>query len=260
MSPSPCSARLAGRVAIVTGGGAGLGRAAVLRLASEGARVLLTGRTQAAIDETVALVQAAGGEARAFRADAANSADVQATVEEALRTWGRLDILFNNAGGLGQGRPLCDIDEAVFDEVLATHTKGAWLGMKHAIPAMIQGGGGSIINMSSSVALVGTANGADYGAAMCGVLALTRCATADYGRFGIRVNAICPAANDSPMARAYQARFAPGEWEDRVRRNYPRGKIGDASEVAALVAFLASDDAANLYGTTIPIDGGLTCI
>jgi NAD(P)-dependent dehydrogenase (short-subunit alcohol dehydrogenase family) len=250
--------RFDGATVLVTGAASGIGHETAVRFALEGADVLITGRSIDRLDSAIASAADRGTRLRCLVADVKDEAQVAAAVAEAARPAGRLDVLFNNAGGGGQGKPLAEIDAESFDEVMATHARGIWLGMKHAIPVMIRGGGGAIVNMSSMAGLVGVPVNAEYTAAMWAVIGLTKAATMDYGGQGIRVNAVCPGAHETEMVEATRARFPGTEWNERVRRVYPRGRIGDPSEVAETVLFLASPAASNVYGIALPVDGGFT--
>jgi NAD(P)-dependent dehydrogenase (short-subunit alcohol dehydrogenase family) len=243
--------RLAGKVALVTGAASGIGRASAMRLAAEGARVVVADVDEKAGEE-VAL--ATGG---AFvRCDVTREDDIKAAVAEAQRRWGRLDVAHNNAGWEGPLGKLVDVSADDFDRVIAINLKGVFLGMKHEIPAMIAAGGGSIVNTASVAGLVANQGAIAYSAAKHGVVGLTRTAAAEYARKNVRVNAVCPGWTDTPMSRRV------GAENQKVMDGYvarvPAGRLGKPEEVAALVAFLASDEAAYLTGAALPVDGGWT--
>lgn len=243
--------RLQGKVALVTGAGSGIGRASALRLASEGARVVAADIDLKAAEATA---HEAGGSA--FRCDVTNEADVKALVAHAVRTYGALHIAHNNAGIEGSLGKTADYPTDEFDRVIAVNLKGVFLCLKHEIPAMIAAGGGSIVNTASVAGLVANQGAPAYAAAKHGVVGLTRTAAAEYARKNVRVNAVCPGWTDTPMSRRVGGENAK-VMEGYVSR-VPAGRLGKPEEIAALVAFLASDDAQYLTGAAIPVDGAWT--
>ena len=194
--------RLEGKVSIITGGGSGMGRVAAQLFAGQGARVVVAEYDEAAGDETVALVRAAGGEATFVRTDVSKEADAKAMVDHAIATYGRLDCLYNNAGVMPEAdHSVTDTDVATWDAVMAVNVRGVFLGCKYAIPAMVAGGGGSIINIASFVAILGCSVPQDaYTASKGAVLSLTRSLAVQFGPNGIRTNAICPGPGRDPAA------------------------------------------------------------
>lgn len=254
--------RLQEKRAIVTGAGMGMGRAAALRLAQEGARVVIVDINEAAGNETVEAIRTAGGAAIFVRADVAQAAQVEAMVAAAEREYGGLDIIFNNAAIqlIGVDTRAHELEEAIWDRIQSVNLKGVWLCMKYAIAAMLKndGRGGSIINNASPTGLVGCAPyDTAYSSAKAGVYGLTRAAAAAYAKEGIRINAIVPGPMDTPLITKItsdpQARAA-------LEQLTPMGRLGKADEIAGLVAFLASDDAAYCTGGIYMADGGLTAV
>ncbi|HEX2173295.1 MAG TPA: SDR family NAD(P)-dependent oxidoreductase [Dehalococcoidia bacterium] len=249
--------RLENKVAIITGSGGGQGRRAAERFAEEGARVVVTDVKREACDEVVAGIAAGGGEAIAVPADVSRSADVKALVEAALDSFGKLDIMYNNAGILLADRdgPVTELDEDAWDLTLSINLKGIYLGCKYAIPAMQRAGGGSIVNTASTAGLVGVGGSHAYMASKGGVIALTRGIAVTYGRHQIRCNAICPGVVETPMVATLteHERAAAAALRWHVLRRF-----GQPDDVVGLALFLASDESGWMTGSIIPIDGGLT--
>lgn len=242
--------RLAGRVALITGGGSGIGLAAVHAFAAEGARVILAGRRTDAGEAAAAEVTAKGGDAQFVRADVSRSADVAGLVEECLGRHGRLDCAFNCAAVGGQGGLCADIDEADFDRVIATNLKGTWLCMRHEIRAMLERGG-TIVNMSSIDGLTSSADAASKH----GVEGLTLTAAVEYGGAGIRVNAVAAGGfATEALARSHGHDLA---WVEAYRSPaVPLGRLGRPAEAARAAVWLCSDDSAYVTGHTLVVDGG----
>lgn len=251
---------MTGAVALVTGASAGIGRAAAMRLAAEGARVVVSDVAEAGGKETAAMIAAAGGDAAFVRADVARGGDVEALVAATVERFGRLDCAVNNAGVLSALRPLAEQDEAEWDRVMDINAKGVFLCLKAQIPRMVQGGGGRIVNVASIAGLVGYPHGGPYVASKHAVVGLTRNAALEYARQGIRVNAICPGGVDTPMLDAAAAAMSGGAKTSHevMDAAHPIGRIGTPEEVAELILWLCSDRCGFLTGAIIPVDGGMT--
>ena len=252
-------ARLQGKVAIVTGAGSsgpgvGTGKAASLLFAQQGARVVLVDRAARYAEETLASILEAGGEASVFEADVTRTDDCRRMVEVTLERYGGLHVLLNNVGILGHGS-VVDVDEDEWDRVLEVNLKSMMLTSKHAIPAMIQGGGGSIINVSSTAGLRASSGstGVPYSASKGGVIALTTSMAVNHGRDNIRVNCIAPGSIYTPMVAGDMSE----ERRDLRRRSAPLGTEGTAWDIAWAAVFLASDESRWISGVTLPVDAGL---
>ena len=252
--------RFESKVVLVTGGTSGLGRDAAVAFAREGAKVVFTGRRAEAAEEVIAAIRRDGGEAIFVRADISRAADVEASVQACVKTYGGLDCAFNNAGIDGTLMvPLADYQKEVWDQVIATNLTGTFLSMKHEIPEMLKRGGGSIVNMSAMAGLrSGRRTGAAYNASKHGIIGLTTTGAVEYAARGIRVNAVCPALIRTPMSEAV---FLKDEaMVQKALQMYPLGRIGQPEEVTSLVLWLASSEAAFVTGAAIPIDGGALLI
>ena len=249
--------RLQDKVVLITGAGSGIGREASLLFAREGAAVVAVDVNAAPAAETVAMVEADGGRASAFTADVVSAEQCAAMVAHAESVFGRLDVLFNNAGVmLSDDDDAENTDEAVWDRTMDVNAKGVFLGCKHGIPALRRAGGGSIINTASFVALMGAATPQiAYTASKGAVVALTRELAVIHAREGIRVNALCP----GPLRTEMLMKFLDTDAK-RQRRlvHIPMGRFGEATEIAKAALFLASDDSSFVTGTELVVDGGIT--
>lgn len=249
--------RLENKVALITGGGGGIGRATALRFAQEGAQVVVVDIDDAAGEATVAAVRGQGGDAVYVHADVAQSGDCAAMVATAETVYGKLNILFNNAGIMhSRDDDAVNTDEAIWDLTMAINLKGVYLGCKYGIPALRRAGGGSIINTASFVALVGAATPQlAYTASKGGVLAMTRELAVVHARENIRVNALCP----GPLRTELLMRFLDTEAKKQRRLvHIPMGRFGEADEMAQAALYLASDESSFVTGTEFVVDGGIT--
>jgi NAD(P)-dependent dehydrogenase (short-subunit alcohol dehydrogenase family) len=249
--------RLANKVALITGAGGGIGGESALLFAAEGAAVVVVDVHEQGALETVERVKSAGGRAAFVRADVSNDADCARMVGEAERAFGRLDVLFNNAGIMDSSDDdESKTSEAVWEKTLAINLKGVFLGCKHGIPALRRAGGGSVINTASFVAFVGAATAQlAYTASKGGVVAMTRELAVIHAREKIRVNALCP----GPLRTELLMKFLDTEAK-RQRRlvHIPLGRFGEAKEIAKAALFLASEDSSYMTGASLMVDGGIT--
>ena len=249
--------RLEGKVALITGGASGMGMVASKLFASEGARVVLTDVNDEAAEATARSISDDGGDAIHVHADVSNEDDAKAMVAKTVDTFGRLDVLYNNAGVmLPEDGSVHTTDEAIWDLTLGVNVKGVAFGCKYGIPAMLQHDGGSIINVASFVAWVGAATSQTaYTSSKGAVLAMTREIAVEYARRGIRCNALCPGPIETPLLMQLLS-----DEEKRQRRlvHIPMGRLGRAEELAKAALFLASDDASFMTGASLIVDGGLT--
>jgi NAD(P)-dependent dehydrogenase (short-subunit alcohol dehydrogenase family) len=246
----------AGKVGFVTGAASGIGRAAALAFAREGASVVVADVAEGANQETARLIEQAGGRALAVRCDVTRSHDVKAALKAAVDAFGRLDVAFNNAGLENEVKPAAEVTEEEWNRSIAINLTGVFLCMKHEIPLMLEHGGGAIVNTSSGAGVKGFPGGASYVAAKHAVVGLTKSAALDYAASGIRVNAICPGIIDTAM----MDRFSGGTPEGRaaVIAQEPIGRMGTPEEIGAAVVWMCSDDAAFMVGHAMVVDGGQT--
>jgi NAD(P)-dependent dehydrogenase (short-subunit alcohol dehydrogenase family) len=252
------NANFAGKVAFVTGAASGIGRAAALAFAREGAAVVAADVSQQGNHETARLIEGQGGRALAVRCDVTRAEEVKAALAKTVETFGRLDFAFNNAGiEPREPAPTADYDEDEWNRILDINLRGVFLCMKHEIPLILKhGGGGAIVNTSSGAGIIGIRGSPAYTAAKHGVLGLTKSAALDYAAQNVRINAVCPGYIETPMME----RFTGGTPEGRAKviAEEPVGRMGKPEEIAAAVVWLCSDAAAFMVGHALVIDGGQT--
>jgi NAD(P)-dependent dehydrogenase (short-subunit alcohol dehydrogenase family) len=240
-----------GKVALVTGAGSGMGRAAALRFAAAGAKVTVADIDASGGGETVRLITEAGGEAMATHTDVSRADDVRAMVAATVQRWGRLDCAFNNAGITSGGRSILDCDEETWNRVLGINLTGVWLCMKYELPELLRAGGGAIVNTASSFGEVGAPNSSPYTASKHGVVGITKAVALEVAQQGVRVNAVLPGLTDTPIlgdqTPERQAGFLAAQ---------PIGRMGRAEEVAAAAVWLCSDEATFVVGHPMAVDGG----
>lgn len=241
------------KVAIVTGGASGIGRAAAALFAREGANVVVADYEPTGGQDTVKMIQGEGGEAFFVETDVSRPEDVQRMVNETVKTYGRLDILFNNAG-VGETAKATEASLEHWERVLAINLRGVFLGCKYAIPEMIRNGGGSIINNASILAEVGFSEATAYAASKHGIAGLTQTIAIDYAAQGIRANTVCPGFIRTPMVM----KGLDEETRGYIAGLHPLGRMGEPEEVAEAVLFLASDRSSFVTGTCLFVDGGYT--
>jgi NAD(P)-dependent dehydrogenase (short-subunit alcohol dehydrogenase family) len=249
------------KVAIITGAASGIGKAASVVFGREGAKVLCADLNAEGAETTARQINDSGGEAASFEVDVAEEAQVQAMIADAVARWGRLDAIYNNAG-IGVGNPVTQIPVEEWDRMHAINLRGVFLGTKHAVPEMLKNGGGAIVNTASDAGLMGTPMLSNYCATKGGVVMFTKATAVELARLGVRVNCVCPGVIRTPildpmLAMAQAAGVEPAKVWERMAKTHPIGRVGEASEVGEVVAFLCSDKASFVTGVAMPVDGGL---
>lgn len=251
-------ARLAGKVALITGGGTGIGRACALLFAREGARVAVAGRRQDPLAAVAAEVYNAGGEALAVRCDVTNAAEVARAIELCVKRFAKLDVVVNNAGALVVATA-DQTSEQDWQQMLAVNLTGTFLVSRAALPELRRAGGGSIINIGSILGLISMKSRAAYTASKSGVTGLTRAMALDHAHEGIRVNCICPSVTETElMVGVINAQPDPAAYRQMRAAQIPLGRLGQPDDVAQMALFLASDESSWVTGAALPLDGGLS--
>jgi len=250
-----------GKVALITGAGNGIGRAAALGFSKGGAKVVVVDRDRSAGEATTGIIRQQGGDSRFIAADVTQSAQVQTYVQAALDAYGAIDCFFNNAGIEGSVAPTAEYDEEMFDRVISVNVKGVFLGLRHVLPVMLKQQRGAVVNTASVAGLVASPGMPAYVASKHAVIGLTKTAAGEVARAGVRVNAVCPGPIDTRMIHSVEAMLNPndpGSVGTRYQSNIPLGRYGTAEEVANTVLFLCSDLASNITGAQYVVDGGRT--
>lgn len=252
--------KLKNKVAFITGAGSGIGQATAIRFAAEGAIVIASDRDSQGVEKTQYLIEKNEGICQVSVTDVTQASEVEAAIARTINQFGRLDILHNNAG-ISILKSITETTEADLDLLFNVNLKGVFFGCKYAIPAMVQQGGGVIINTASELSLMGQALYSAYSATKGGVLALTRTLAVEWAAKGIRINAVCPGPIKTPMLQAeFQLAADPLAEETATVRSIPVGRLGTPEEIARVVLFLASDDAEFIQGAAIVADGGRTVV
>jgi NAD(P)-dependent dehydrogenase (short-subunit alcohol dehydrogenase family) len=245
-----------GKVALVTGGASGIGRATALALGREGARVNVSDVNTAGGEETVRLMKTAGGDASFIRCDVSSAAQVKELIDRVVTSCGRLDCAVNAGGIEGKAGGVTNDTEENFDAVIGVNLRGVWLCLKYEITQMLAQGGGAIVNLSSVAGIVGSPRSSAYCAAKHGVIGLTRSAALEFGKSGIRVNAICPGAVDTPMMERIYVQVP--RMRTATPQAHPVARMAQPEEIAAAALWLCSDAASFVTGCVLPVDGGMT--
>ncbi len=250
--------RFDGKVALITGGNSGIGEATAVRLAAEGAKVAIVARDRARGAALVEQIGRDGGEAAFFEADMLQHDDIKRMVDDVVKHFGQIDVLVNNAGIINFGSVVtADIDE--WDTLMATNVRSVFLVSRYVVPHMIEAGGGSVVNLGSNLGLVGTRGAAAYATSKGAIVQLTRAMALDHVDDKIRVNAVCPGTIDTPLVQRQRVGRTDEQLrqsDERLKQRHPIGRMGTSEEVAAVIAFLASDEASFVTGSCYSVDGG----
>ncbi|OZB96021.1 SDR family NAD(P)-dependent oxidoreductase [Paenibacillus sp. XY044] len=249
---------LENKIVLVTGAGSGIGRASSLKMAANGAKVVLVDFNRETGEETLRMVHEQGGEGIFVQADVSKSEDVQRYVNAAVDTYGRIDAFFNNAGIIQKFSLLADVEEAEFDRLVAVNMKGAFLGLKYVLKVMEKQGSGSIINTASTAGIRSEHSVSVYSATKHAVIGLTKSAAMEYVKKGIRVNAICPGGVQTSLTQSVEEQFKSGAYMPEEVSNMRIGRYAQPEELAEMVSFLASDRSSYMVGSVVLVDGGLT--
>lgn len=244
------------KVAVITGGGNGLGRAAALKLAEQGVNISVVDISEAAGNETMKLVEEKGVKAIFVKADVSKAEDVKNYVDQTVEAFGTIDMFFNNAGISGPGTRFAENTIEQINQVVGINLLGALYGIKYVLEVMLKNGGGSIVNTSSTAGVVGQETVGSYSATKHGIVGITKTIAAEYAREGIQINAIAPGTTETPMVKSYRENHP--EVFENVVAGIPQRRIGQPEEIAELVAFLLNGQAKYINGVVVPIDGGFT--
>jgi NAD(P)-dependent dehydrogenase (short-subunit alcohol dehydrogenase family) len=242
-----------GKVVLITGGTSGIGRATAIAFAEQGANVVIAGRREAEGGESLALIQKAGGQGLFVRVDVNEESEIEAVVAKTLDRFGKLDFAFNNAGVGGLGRATMTATADIYDQVMNINVRGVFFSMKHQIPAILQSGGGAIVNNASALALRPSADSPIYSASKAAVVGLTKAAALEFAPKGVRINAICPAIIETDLTEQLRS---DEQTRAYLLSRHPVGRFGRSEEVAASVLYLCSPEASFITGVALPLDGG----